>query len=190
MKGDKQINGALNGVIKNLLTGINQYFLHSRMAENWGHDLLKKTWMKDISDMQELLAARIAAALAIVVAGYLGINPPGFVAQVVAFAFGLAAASLFQAILMGIFSTRMNKEGAIAGMLSGLLFTFALAPTPLLPNAFGTLDAQGRSLAPRLELPNDVSLVGLPLAFAFAVLDPAAPCPVVRASSVHQTVVV
>jgi cation/acetate symporter len=89
------------------------------------HDLLKKTWMKDISDMQELRAARIAAALAIVVAGYLGINPPGFVAQVVAFAFGLAAASLFPAILMGIFSTRMNKEGAIAGMLSGLLFTFA-----------------------------------------------------------------
>jgi len=88
------------------------------------HDLLKKTWMKDISDMQELRAARIAAALAIVVAGYLGINPPGFVAQVVAFAFGLAAASLFPAILMGIFSTRMNKEGAIAGMLSGLGFTF------------------------------------------------------------------
>ncbi|WP_020400829.1 sodium:solute symporter family protein [Kordiimonas gwangyangensis] len=88
------------------------------------HDLLKKTWMKDISDRQELRAARIAAALAIVVAGYLGINPPGFVAQVVAFAFGLAAASLFPAILMGIFSTRMNKEGAIAGMLSGLLFTF------------------------------------------------------------------
>ncbi|MEX0298799.1 MAG: sodium:solute symporter family protein, partial [Kordiimonas sp.] len=88
------------------------------------HDLLKKTWMPDISDAQELRAARIAAALAIGVAGYLGINPPGFVAQVVAFAFGLAAASLFPAILMGIFSKRMNKEGAIAGMVAGLLFTF------------------------------------------------------------------
>ncbi|WP_262690410.1 sodium:solute symporter family protein [Kordiimonas aestuarii] len=87
------------------------------------HDLLKRTWMKDISDAQELRAARLAAAVAIAVAGYLGINPPAFVAQVVAFAFGLAAASLFPAILMGIFSTRMNKEGAIAGMLSGLFFT-------------------------------------------------------------------
>jgi cation/acetate symporter len=87
------------------------------------HDLLKKTWMPDISDPQELRAARIAAAAAIMVAGYMGINPPGFVAQVVAFAFGLAASSLFPAILMGIFSKRMNKEGAIAGMLSGLIFT-------------------------------------------------------------------
>ena len=89
------------------------------------HDLLKKTWMPDISDRQELRAARIAAALAIGVAGYMGINPPGFVAQVVAFAFGLAAASLFPAILMGIFSKKMNKEGAIAGMLAGLAFTVA-----------------------------------------------------------------
>ena len=88
------------------------------------HDLLKKTWMPDISDAQELRAARIAAAIAIGVAGYMGINPPGFVAQVVAFAFGLAAASLFPAILMGIFSKKMNKEGAIAGMVTGLLFTF------------------------------------------------------------------
>ncbi|MFC7047808.1 sodium:solute symporter family protein [Emcibacter nanhaiensis] len=88
------------------------------------HDLMKNTFMPDITDKQELMYARIAAACAIGVAGYLGINPPGFVAQVVAFAFGLAAASLFPAILMGIFSTRMNKEGAIAGMLSGLAFTF------------------------------------------------------------------
>lgn len=88
------------------------------------HDLLKKTWMPDISDAQELRAARIAAAVAIGVAGYMGINPPGFVAQVVAFAFGLAAASLFPAILMGIFSKKMNKEGAIAGMVTGLMFTF------------------------------------------------------------------
>jgi cation/acetate symporter len=89
------------------------------------HDLMKKTFKPDISDKQELLYARIAAAAAICVAGYLGINPPGFVAQVVAFAFGLAAASLFPAILMGIFYRRMNKEGAIAGMVTGLVSTFA-----------------------------------------------------------------
>jgi cation/acetate symporter len=88
------------------------------------HDLLKKTLARGITDKQELLYARIAAAAAIGVAGYLGINPPGFVAQVVAFAFGLAAASLFPAILMGIFSKRMNKEGAISGMVAGLGFTF------------------------------------------------------------------
>ncbi len=88
------------------------------------HDLLKKTFARGLSDRQELLAARVAAASAIAIAGYLGINPPGFVAQVVAFAFGLAAASLFPAILMGIFSTRMNGPGAISGMIVGLTFTF------------------------------------------------------------------
>jgi cation/acetate symporter len=69
--------------------------------------------------------ARIAAAVAVVIAGYFGINPPGFVAQVVAFAFGLAAASFFPIIIMGIFSKRMNKEGAMSGMIVGLLFTLA-----------------------------------------------------------------
>ncbi|MDX5298150.1 MAG: VC_2705 family sodium/solute symporter, partial [Gammaproteobacteria bacterium] len=88
------------------------------------HDLLKSNLMPRISEKQELLAARIAAGVAIVIAGYFGINPPGFVAQVVAFAFGLAAASFFPAIVMGIFSKSMNKEGAIAGMVSGLAFTF------------------------------------------------------------------
>lgn len=87
------------------------------------HDLLKKNLMPDISDQKELLYARIAAALGIVMAGYFGINPPGFVAAVVAIAFGLAAASLFPAIIMGIFSKTVNKEGAVLGMLSGLLFT-------------------------------------------------------------------
>ena len=89
------------------------------------HDLLKKTLMPDINEKQELMAARGAAVVAIVIAGYFGINPPGFVAQVVAFAFGLAAASFFPVILMGIFYKRMNKEGAIAGMLVGLIFTFS-----------------------------------------------------------------
>lgn len=88
------------------------------------HDLLKQTFRPNISEKGELRAARIAATAAIVIAGYLGIYPPGWVAQVVAFAFGLAAATLFPAIFMGIFSKRMNKEGAIAGMLSGLVFTF------------------------------------------------------------------
>ncbi len=87
------------------------------------HDLFKKILKPNISDKGELRAARIAAGFAVVVAGYFGINPPGFVAQVVAFAFGLAAASFFPAIIMGIFSKRMNKQGAISGMLVGLIFT-------------------------------------------------------------------
>ena len=87
------------------------------------HDLLKKLFLKNITDKQELVFARFSAAVAIAIAGYFGIHPPGFVAQVVAFAFGLAAASFFPVILMGIFSQRMNKEGAIAGMITGLTFT-------------------------------------------------------------------
>ncbi|MEM0516421.1 sodium:solute symporter family protein [Pseudoalteromonas sp. YIC-827] len=89
------------------------------------HDLLKRTLKPDISDKQELLAARLAAMIAIGISAYFGINPPGFVASVVAFAFGLAAASFFPAIIMGIFSKRMNKEGAIAGMVTGIGFTAA-----------------------------------------------------------------
>ena len=87
------------------------------------HDILKSTFAKSLSEKQELTAGRVAAAVSIAVAGYLGSNPPAFVAQVVAFAFGLAASSLFPVILLGIFSTRMNKWGAIAGMLTGLIFT-------------------------------------------------------------------
>ena len=87
------------------------------------HDLLKNGLMPDINDQQELMYARFAAGVAICIAGYFGIKPPGFVAQVVAFAFGLAAASFFPAIIMGIFSKRMNKEGAITGMVVGLAFT-------------------------------------------------------------------
>ncbi|ARS33959.1 sodium:solute symporter family protein [Pontibacter actiniarum] len=89
------------------------------------HDLLKNSFMPDISEKSELIAARVAATLAVVVAGYFGIYPPGFVAEVVAFAFGLAAASFFPVIIMGIFSTRMNKQGAIWGMVIGLLFTIS-----------------------------------------------------------------
>lgn len=93
------------------------------ISSSISHDLLKKQMMPNISDKGELLAARISAAVAVIVAGYFGINPPGFVASVVALAFGLAAASFFPAIIMGIFSKRMNKEGAVAGMISGLLIT-------------------------------------------------------------------
>ncbi|EGQ9931970.1 TPA: cation acetate symporter [Vibrio vulnificus] len=89
------------------------------------HDLLKKGFRPNMTDKQELMAARIASAIAIVGAGYLGINPPGFVAQVVAFAFGLAASSFFPAIILGIFYKKMNKEGAITGMLAGITFTAA-----------------------------------------------------------------
>ena len=88
------------------------------------HDLIKGIFVPSISEKGELRAGRIAAAFAILVAGYLGFDPPGWVAQVVAFAFGLAAASLFPVILLGIFYKRANKQGAIAGMLTGLIFTY------------------------------------------------------------------
>jgi cation/acetate symporter len=127
------------------------------------HDLLKRTFMPGISEKNELLSARIAMAGAILVAGYLGLNPPGFAAQVVALAFGLAASSIFPVLMMGIFSTKVNKQGAIAGMLTGLLSTLLyifsykgflfipgtelLANTPenwflgIAPEAFGALGA-------------------------------------------------
>ena len=95
------------------------------ISSSVSHDLIKKQIKTDISDKAELLWARISAAGAIVVAGYFGINPPGFVAEVVAIAFGLAAASFFPAIILGIFYKKMNKQGAIAGMIAGLLFTLA-----------------------------------------------------------------
>jgi cation/acetate symporter len=84
---------------------------------------LFRTFRPSMTEKTELRIARLSAAVAVGIAGYFGVNPPGFVAEVVAFAFGLAAASFFPVIIMGIFSTRMNKEGAIAGMLSGLIFT-------------------------------------------------------------------
>lgn len=133
------------------------------MSTAISHDLLKRTFMPEISEKNELLSARIAMAGAIVVAGYLGINPPGFAAQVVALAFGLAASSIFPALMMGIFSTRINNAGAVAGMLVGLtstlvyIFTYKgwffvqgtnmLENTPdqwflgIAPEAFGALGA-------------------------------------------------
>jgi cation/acetate symporter len=108
------------------------------------HDLIKSVINPNISEKNELLAARISMGFAIALATYLGINPPGFAAQTVALAFGLAAATIFPALMMGIFSKRMNSPGAIAGMLAGLIITvayvftylgiFFVAGTNLLPN--------------------------------------------------------
>ena len=91
------------------------------ISSSVSHDLIKKIIKPDVSEKGELIAARISAFFAVIMAGYFGINPPGFVAAVVALAFGLAAASFFPAIVMGIFYKRMNKEGAISGMVIGLL---------------------------------------------------------------------
>ena len=129
------------------------------------HDLLKKTMLPKITEKQELLYARIAAAVAVCIAGLFGIYPPAFVAQVVAFAFGLAAASLFPALLLGIFSKRANKEGAIAGMSVGLVFTF-------------TYIAYFKFVAPELNnteywlwgiSPEGIGTIGMLLHFAIAI---------------------
>ena len=129
------------------------------------HDLLKKTMLPKITEKQELLYARIAAAVAVCIAGLFGIYPPAFVAQVVAFAFGLAAASLFPALLMGIFSKRANKEGAITGMSVGLVFTF-------------TYIAYFKFFAPELNnteywlwgiSPEGIGTIGMLLNFAIAI---------------------
>ena len=133
------------------------------IASSISHDLLKGVLMPHITEKQELRASRIAMAGAIAVAGYLGFNPPDFAAGTVALAFGLAASSIFPALMMGIFSKRINKEGAIAGMIAGitvtLLYVFQhkgvmfVADTSFLgdmspnwffgiePNAFGAIGA-------------------------------------------------
>ena len=89
------------------------------------HDLLKRSIMPEITERGELIAARISAGVAVLVAGYLGINPPGFVAQVVAFAFGLAASSFFPVIILGIFTKSTTRDGALRGMVSGITLTAA-----------------------------------------------------------------
>ncbi len=94
------------------------------ISSSISHDLLKSTFTPNISEKQELFYGRAAITVAILIAGYLGANPPGWVAETVAMAFGLAASSLFPALLMGVFSTRVNRAGAVAGMLTGLVFTF------------------------------------------------------------------
>ena len=135
------------------------------ISSSISHDLLKQTFRPQITEKGELMAARLAATAAILVAGYLGIYPPGFVAQVVAFACGLAAASLFPAIFMGIFSKRMNKEGAIAGMVTGLAFTFLYIAYFKLWNPDANVSANwlfGIS-------PEGIGIIGMVINFAVAI---------------------
>ncbi len=106
------------------------------ISSSISHDLLKKQLRPEMTDKEELLSARIAAAVAVCIAGYFGINPPDFVAAVVALAFGLAAASFFPAIILGIFDKRMNREGAISGMISGM----AIMSFYILKFKFGVFD--------------------------------------------------
>ena len=113
------------------------------IASSISHDLIKKVINPNISEKQELIAARLSAAVAVVIAGYFGINPPGFVAAVVALAFGLAAASFFPAIILGIFDKRMNKEGAITGMIIGL----SLMILYMLKFKFGLFDGGKEAIA-------------------------------------------
>jgi len=116
------------------------------ISSSISHDLIKSTINPNISDKGELWAARISATVAVVVAGYFGINPPDFVAAVVALAFGLAAASFFPAIILGIFYKKMSKEGAIAGMLVGV----SLMLYYILKFKFGVFDG-GKSSIPGLQ---------------------------------------
>jgi len=118
------------------------------IASSVSHDLIKKIFNPNITEKQELVAARLSAAVAVVIAGYFGINPPGFVAAVVALAFGLAAASFFPAIILGIFDKRMNKEGAITGMIVGL----SLMILYMLKFKFGIFDGGKAAVA---ELKSD-----------------------------------
>jgi cation/acetate symporter len=113
------------------------------IASSISHDLIKKMIQPAISEKGELRAARISAFVAVCIAGYFGINPPGFVAAVVALAFGLAAASFFPAIILGIFDKRMNKEGAITGMIIGL----ALMLFYMLKFKFGIFDGGKSAVA-------------------------------------------
>jgi cation/acetate symporter len=108
------------------------------MSSAVSHDLYYRIYRQDASEATRLRVSRIMIFLSVLLAGYFGINPPGFVAEVVAFAFGLAAASLFPAILLGIFDKRMNREGAITGILVGLIFTFVMILMMRSQQIFGT----------------------------------------------------
>ncbi|MBO8155646.1 MAG: cation acetate symporter [Bacillaceae bacterium] len=108
------------------------------MSSAVSHDLYYRIFRPDASEKQRLAVGRWMIFLAVIVAGYFGINPPGFVGEVVAFAFGLAAASLFPAIFLGIFDKRMNREGAIWGILSGLIFTLTMILLMRSVQIFGT----------------------------------------------------
>ncbi len=128
------------------------------------HDLLKRAIAPRISERGELLAARIAAGAAVILAGYFGIRPPGFVAEVVALAFGLAAASFFPAIILGIFTRRMNTAGAVCGMIAGIGFTAAyIAWFKLLHPELNTADHWWLGISPE-----GIGMIGMLINFAVA----------------------
>ncbi len=130
------------------------------------HDFFKKQVKPDISEKGELIAARVAAAVAVIIAGYFGIDPPDYVAAVVALAFGLAAASFFPAIVLGIFSKRMNKEGAIAGMIIGLGLTIFY----ILKFKFGLIGSSSKADLWFGISPEGFGFVGMLVNFAVALL--------------------
>jgi cation/acetate symporter len=128
------------------------------------HDLLKRALRPDITEKGELLAARVSAAVAVAIAGVLGIYPPDYVAAVVAFAFGLAASSFFPAIIMGIFSRRMNRQGAVSGMVCGIVFTAAyIIYFKFIDNGPGSQDRWWWGISPE-----GIGAVGMMLNFAVA----------------------
>jgi cation/acetate symporter len=135
------------------------------------HDLCKRTLNPSITERGELLLARISAAVAVVIAGYFGVKPPGFVAEVVAFAFGLAASSFFPAILLGIFTKRVNREGAVAGMVCGLCFTLAYIWYFKLGINLGFFKAQGSPDQYWFGIsPEGIGTVGMLINFAVALV--------------------
>jgi len=136
------------------------------ISSSVSHDLMKKIFRPSITDGQELFLARVAAAIAICVAGIFGIYPPAFVAQVVAFAFGLAASSIFPALIMGIFSKRVNSIGAITGMISGLLFTASyIVFFKFISPEINTLDYWLFGISPE-----GIGVIGMLINFSFAII--------------------
>ena len=136
------------------------------ISSSVSHDLMKKIFRPSITDRQELFLARVAAAIAICVAGIFGIYPPAFVAQVVAFAFGLAASSIFPALIMGIFSKRVNSIGAITGMISGLLFTASyIVFFKFISPEINTLDYWLFGISPE-----GIGVIGMLINFSFAII--------------------
>jgi len=155
------------------------------------HDLLKDMWMPDLSEKGELMAGKIAMACSIVVAGYLGLNPPDFAAGTVAIAFGLAASSIFPALMMGIFSKTMNKQGAIAGMLAGIgitmFYVFAHKGIFFIKGTGYLVDSLGQNFFLGIE-PNAFGAIGAVVNFAvaFAVKNMTPPVPEHIANMVEQ----
>lgn len=130
------------------------------------HDLVKRTLKPSLSEKSELLWARVSAGLAVIVAGYFGINPPGFVVQVVAFAFGLAASSFFPALVLGVFSKRVNCKGAVSGMIAGMAFTISY----IVYFSFGIFGLQGTPDQYFLGIsPEGIGSIGMVINFVVAI---------------------